>query len=479
MESWVLVGVLAVALSGAACGEGDMQESLLCGSGIQRTMSLLHASTPDQRSPVNMLIYGQSITGQGYVEKALDPELRKLYPNADIRIQNRSIGGYSAPTLVRTAVHDLYPPYPDLVIFHVYDGAYTGELERIIGNIRRYTTSEIMLLTHHVTGPNRDMNDDEASKPIRALASKYGCELVDIRAGFKAYLAANNLKPEDLLGDVVHLNARGGALYGQLVLAHFRFNPLVPDPWANIVRTYEARRPLEEAVDEIRFDGKPWRVENGGTVGESSDGTLVLKFTGNRVDVISHNVDKPGSARVLIDGRPPSSFPTTWASTRPTPLEQCWFPAVNRVTLGGVPRAEDWTLTVTFRKDDGTAFDFALTGSVTGPDGKGESGKDFVSNSGRIRVSAGDFSFTSIAAVSKKPLPKQVEIKWSVYQMATDVLKPNLSAERGAVNRTVLAQMLPPGQHELRIIPNGDGPVPVKEIIVHRPPMMPDSGSIR
>lgn len=31
--------------------------------------------------------------------------------------------------------------------------------------------------------------------------------------------------------------------------------------------------------------------------------------------------------------------------------------------------------------------------------------------------------------------------------------------------------MLPPGQHELRIIPNGDGRVPMKEIIVHYPPM--------
>jgi hypothetical protein len=174
METWVLVAVLAGAMAGAACGETDTQESLTWGAHIQRTMSLLHASSPEQRNPVNILIYGQSITGQGYVEKALDPELRKLYPHADIRIQNRSIGGYSAPSLVRTAVHDLYPPYADLVVFHVYGGAETGELERIISNIRRYTTSEIMLLTHHVTGPDRDKNDDEASKPIRALASKYG-----------------------------------------------------------------------------------------------------------------------------------------------------------------------------------------------------------------------------------------------------------------------------------------------------------------
>jgi hypothetical protein len=249
------------------------------------------------------------------------------------------------------------------------------------------------------------------------------------------------------------------------VLEHFRPNNLAPNPWGYAVRTYEARRPLEEAQDEIRFEGKPWRVENGGTVGDSPDGSLVLRFTGNRVDVTSQSVGKPGTARVLIDSKTPSSFASTWAATRPTPLEQCWFPAVNRVALGSKPVAEDWTMTVTFRKDDGTAFDFELTGSVTGPDGKGGSGKDFVSNSGRIRISADDYSFARIVSVSKKPVPKTVEVKWSVYQMGTDVFS-------GAANRTTLAQMLPPGPHELRIIPNGDGPVPVKDIIVHRPPMM-------
>lgn len=110
------------------------------GSRIQRTMTLLHTSNKKHHNLVKILFYGQSIIASPWSGAVME-QLRSRFPEADLTMENRAIGGYTAPTLQRPAVHDLYPFYPDLVVFHVYGGAYTGELEGIISNIRRYTTS--------------------------------------------------------------------------------------------------------------------------------------------------------------------------------------------------------------------------------------------------------------------------------------------------------------------------------------------------
>ncbi len=118
------------------------------GSRIQRTMSLLETSNSENQNKVRILFYGQSIVAHLNSESIIR-KLRKRYPDAIIEYENRAIGGFTAPSLVRTAVHDLYPYYPDLLIFHVYRGVENGELERIIYNTRKYTTSEILLFNHH------------------------------------------------------------------------------------------------------------------------------------------------------------------------------------------------------------------------------------------------------------------------------------------------------------------------------------------
>ena len=100
------------------------------GSRIQRTMTLLSTSSEKSRNPVKILFYGQSITARSWW-KDVKADLEKRFPHAPLIIENRSIGGHTAPALVRNAVHDLYWFYPDLVVFHVYGGERTGELEQI------------------------------------------------------------------------------------------------------------------------------------------------------------------------------------------------------------------------------------------------------------------------------------------------------------------------------------------------------------
>ncbi|MCH9653671.1 MAG: hypothetical protein K0U86_18020 [Planctomycetes bacterium] len=88
------------------------------GARIQRTMTLLATSTPEKRNRVRILFYGQSVTRNPWWKVVAD-DLRKRFPHADLEIENRAIGGYGGPVLINTAEFDLYPFYPDLVIFHV------------------------------------------------------------------------------------------------------------------------------------------------------------------------------------------------------------------------------------------------------------------------------------------------------------------------------------------------------------------------
>ncbi len=447
------------------------------GSRIQRTMTLLATSNESHRNTVRILCYGQSIVAQGYVFRAIEIELKQRYPFANIIVENRAIGGYIAPLLVRTAVQDLYPFYPDLVVFHVYDGHDTGELERIVSNIRRYTTAEILMWTHHfdsygTDGTERDNIRDQASNFRRYLAQKYNCELVELREEWRNYLKINNIPRADLLRDNIHLNDKGGALQSQFVMRHFRYNTRFPSCWMNMVRTYEARRPLEERTDEITFTGKPWRRVGKGVVGERSNSALRLHFHGNRVDVIAFPVgDKPGSAKILIDGKSPSSFKDAYAVTRTNKNPISGRPLLNRVNIGKKPVAEDLVLNVSNISPDGKTFRFTLVGSISGPDGEGTHEEIFTSKSGSISFDPAEFTFAAAVGQTKKPFPGEVIVTFQTRLMGMDVWAPLPKKEEGYIDSYTLIQGIENKEHTLEIIPIGDGPVPVYEIVVYKPPL--------
>lgn len=149
-----VIVLLTLVLTGAAMSQDDFippplpQNLDQLGKNIQRTMTLLATSTPEHRNRVRILFYGQSVTA-GPWSYALADDIRKAYPNADLVIENRAIGGYGAESLIKTADYDLYPFYPDLLIHHCWGGVTTGEQEEIIRRVRQRTTSEILLWTTH------------------------------------------------------------------------------------------------------------------------------------------------------------------------------------------------------------------------------------------------------------------------------------------------------------------------------------------
>jgi hypothetical protein len=452
------------------------------GSRIQRTMSLLNTSNKENQNKIKILFYGQSIVA-GLNSESIINKLRKQYPDAIIEYENRAIGGFTAPSLVRTAVHDLYPFYPDLLIFHVYRGVENGELERIIYNTRKYTTSEILLFNHHYawvqdsTGlVNRTYDDDIESDYWRLLAQKYGCELVDVRNEWKEYIAKHpSIEINNLMGDEVksnvHPNKKGHKLLELLLLRHLKFTPIAYDKdnrgWFNEVRTYDMRRSHEEKKDEVEIFGNYTNTETGIILDSAS---LNMEFDGNRIELVlpDETYGEYSYLDILIDGEKPSKNPELYYVTRPSVVfGEKTRPALKRVSLGNNPVLEKWKLTIT-KIDRNTKYcEFKLVGEKTGYDGKGNNFQRFISNSGKIIIEPTDFFIFDSEKITNKQTPVGFEINWEV--------KPNFYDRITFNNKTksyVVAQGLENENHNLTLIQDStkDG-FPIKSIIVYRPPM--------
>jgi len=412
------------------------------GVGIQRTMTLLATSTPQNRHCVRLLFYGQSITASPWWQ-AVVADLKARFPNADLEVENRAIGGFEAPALIRTAEHDLYPFYPDLLLFHVYGGDKTGELERILASVRQRTTAEILIRTAHVSrDPNAHL--EQAAK-IRELAATYGCELVDVRTSWEQYLTDNRLQPANLLFDNVHLNAQGLYVMAELVMRHLRYDARFPkESWAGLVSDVT--------------------VADSGPARRLADGTIELRFDGNRVDVVPDPTARPpfGSASVVVDERPPSAFPEAYAVTRPS-TALGWWPAIMQVGHEKPLVTESWVLRIVEMDDEASDFRFEVAGSVTGPDGSGSCKTRFVSDSGRVAIEPEDW-------MVKKPVPVGFEIKWTVVPLHADTYRPPEMPDPAREYPTTLVQGIANGPHVLRLTPVGDGPLPIAGFRVYRPP---------
>jgi hypothetical protein len=432
------------------------------GSNVQRTMRLLATSTPEHRNTVRVLFYGQSITEQKWAKRVED-DLRQRFPYANLIIENRALGGFASQMLVKTAETDLYPFQPDLLIFHVY-GAH-DKYEDIIRRTRERTTAEILMQNDHVTKPEAFTEETDPAKLPPAgthwdafmnhhwlplLAKKYGAELCDQRALWKAYLTEHNLEPKALLKDGVHLNAHGEWFMAECVKAYLRYDPkLGPSPAENWVQTYEVGK-------EVHWAG----------------GKLQLRFEGSRVEVVSKSgVAAPAAVR--IDGRKPSDFLELYGFTRAvTKPEGKWpvkWPVIAPIVSEQPLQIEDWTLAV--KREDAAnekLFRFTLTGSKTGPDGAGRSDARFVSRSGRVVIETNDWNVPyALSLGGIKPVPDAFEVKWKVAPRFVDAFVSPGVTNAATETLVILANGLPNGKHTLEI--SGSNGTPIAAIRVYRP----------
>ncbi len=381
------------------------------GAALQRTMSLLESSAVEKKNTVRVLFYGQSITEQSWWQE-VKADLVNRYPLAKLEIENRAIGGHSSQLLCQTAEADLYPFYPDLVIFHVY-GAH-DRYEDIIRRIRERTTAEVLIQTDHMAVKDvmDEITDPAKLAPAQwnpwmnysflpATAKKYRCELLPQRDLWKQYLLENKLEPRALLKDDVHLNDHGCFLM------------------AEIVKTALAALPAggaaeKEMVHDINLTAASWK-----------DGKLNMEFEGNRVDGVFGGertaVDCATDAVLKIDGKDPRDIRQLYTFTRTSSYSGTNWPCLLRVQRGPAQlQEEEWTVTLATASDDYKTFMFSLTGSKTGPDGIGSAQKKFVSKSGRIVIEPGDWNLQSSRKVFARRLDDGFRITWkSIPQWET------------------------------------------------------------
>ena len=428
------------------------------GSRIQRTMKLLATSTPKSRHRVKILFYGQSIIAQDWW-KSIVAELQRRYPEADIVAENPSIGGFTAEKLKDTCASDLYPSCADLVIFHDYGSK--EDFNTIYGELKKRTTAEMLTLTHHQAGePGWDGGQGKESQSIKELADTYGYEVADVRKSWRNHLAKNKLPAKDFLKDVIHLNKAGEDLMVRLVLPHLVYLPDQKPTW-------------NEQYQIFTPDGNRWSpaAEEYPAGGTTLKGALKVVFEGTRVDLLAMQTKdtKLGTARLLIDGKPPSAYPETYTFKRFGSFHH-WWPVLRKIEIGGKPPlAEDWTLTITKIGPEGSSFSYDLKGSVTGADGQGTSDAAFTSTSGRVRIDPQWFTVAELCKMTKKVPDPGFAIKTKLTMVGTDTWAPKAGLEVGAADGVVVVQGLANRPHTLEILPNGDGPLPLRAIVARKP----------
>jgi hypothetical protein len=434
------------------------------GTHLSRTMSLLESSGPDRRTPVSILFYGQSITAQGYADRAIMKWIKERYPHAGVSFQNPAIGGYPAPALRLSAWQDMYNRNPDLVVFHVYGGE-GGELEEIFRGMRKHLTADILVWTHHVdeTADEANGKREETSKLMETLAAKYGCEVADARTLWKETMQREGSTPKDYIKDSIHLNDRGGELLGQAVVARFQKSASPSEAWKSRIRTV----PLDRPQPGISYEEGGWKVERGGLV-SCGDKPLRIAFTGNRVDLIGL-AGTGGRARILLDGKTPSSLRDTLAAGRSTKTPGAWWPAVMKVTLGDSVVPQTFSMKFHDVAPDGSAYAFDVTGSVTGEEGSGEKGKPFTARSGAFSLRPDHLDISRVKRVVNKDLPAEFTVEWPVFSMSRDEWSSPAELAEGDVPQDTVIRCWTDGPHVLEILPLGDGPVGIREVMIFSP----------
>ncbi|MEO6033789.1 MAG: SGNH/GDSL hydrolase family protein, partial [Verrucomicrobiota bacterium] len=364
----------------------------------------------------------------------------------------------SAQLLVKTAEADLYPFFPDLLVFYVY-GSHI-EYENIIRRVRERTTAEIVLQTDHVT---KDADLTEETNPAKLTpenwdafmnhlflpqtAQKYGALLLDQRTAWKHYLKDNGLPAKALLKDGVHLNDQGNFVMAEIVKAWLRVNPTGDDrAWTNLVRTFAVGRDLKWDGDNLKFE-----------------------FEGNRIDAIAPpDVGETTPLEVWIDGARPSAIPALRHFNRVSAFPNSNWPMLLRVQAEAPLEIEDWTLTLTELSNDLKTVKFTLKGSKTGADGEGVSTNRFVSRSRRIVLEPDDWNLGYCRQVFNRTLSQGTQIKWQVLPNFYDEFRPTRAKDPTFENTITLAQGLGNGKHQLEL--RGKNASSLAALRVYRPP---------
>jgi hypothetical protein len=397
------------------------------GTKIPRTMALLENSTSYMPQTIKIQFYGQSIVGELDENFVID-KLKEKYPTVKFNIIKNAIGGFNATSLARVANHDLYHEYADLIIFHVYGGDKSGDLEEIFMNIKTKTTAEAIVFNHHIAYAGEDekaqytrtVSDFYGSKSIELLAAKYNFEFVDVRKTWEDFIAINpDITIKSLLKDGIHPNQLGNELLAYCILQHFKYNPYLQFVRPNIADIHFKHSKYEQSPFGLDFKGN-YDIRQNLKLYEGSE--LSFQFTGNRVDLFPSQDTKAAQIKIIVNGLKPSQIQTLYYITRPSSNYNMWWPAVKRVSLSKlkVPTIQKYTLQIFNIDRAAQTFSFKLFGDKTGFEGEGNNREDFVSKSQLISIDKDDFTVFQSEGVSKNETPENFKVTFEIKSLAND-----------------------------------------------------------
>lgn len=437
--------------------EEDIRE-ITSPQNIQRTMNLLATSTPEKQNTVNILVYGQSLSAQDWWLDVRD-YLKEEFPHANLNMQNKSIGGFSAQILIRTVERDILDYYPDLVIFHVFGSDI--KYEEVLQKMRSLTSTEVLIWNDPQNKvPKHEWNTEMSYKKVPAFAAKYHCAFIDLRTPIQQLVEKNNLVyADEFTKDGTHFNEKGCSLIAHQIIPHLVYNEGYPaDPY-NLSTTYEVGKDVH------------WK-----------NGELVLPFEGNRVDVITAAITNPENrCEIFIDGEKPSEFQTAYNHTRPNDTGAggwIWSVAAPVRIRHKKPWVnETFTLTFDSINYETRFFTFHVEGSECGYDGSGDNREDFLSHSGRVFIEAGevheedpgDWHVFRNYEVRNFKIEKGYQTTWKTYFMGTDEFIPLKQTNPAMENSTTLFKGIPNGKHKLKLVLSGRQIPEIEKIRVYSP----------
>jgi hypothetical protein len=440
---------------------------------VSRTLEIIRTSTPSDHKILKVLFYGQSITRSGW-DKAVIEHWHQKYPNTVFVVQNRALGGFPSQLLVRTTEQDIADFYPDLIIFHVYGDHHA--YERIIRLFRSQTAADIIVQTDHgevVPDPpcaeglrltlhsqqgctgllwvkQRNWHDEMSYHKIPSLAKKYGLAMEPQRAWWRDYLLRTHADARSLLVDDIHPNEQGKELIAAFFNQYFD----------GLVEKWNRRAPHRDNVISLPADAP-----------QDLNGQEAVAFEGSRLEWLSSK-PLPTWPAITVDGTPTKDIDGCYQVTRASSLGTVpdW-PALRRITLRHDRVPEEWTATLTTISPDQKSFEFSVSASSTGDEGKGDSSHDFVSKSGRLSIEAQDWMIERAFDEKHIPLHAPFEVHWSVSDVCGGQPEVIDRGDGTTQYRYILGTGLSNRQHIVTLSAPLEGLAGVTEFREYKPPL--------
>ena len=437
------------------------------GAFMALTVAKLKHGIEPQR-PLLIWAIGSSFTNALGNGQALIGMIRASYPDAPEIIYRKMAGcSTSYHFLQGWARHLVIPDQPDVVL--IYNYGKTEDLEKVIVDLRKHTTADIIVPTLHWCKPHAKVwpdpdarNSHQDPVPLREMCRKHGVEFVESRRELTEYMLANGLVPEDLLSDSVHQNPYAAKMINMNIARHFH------EPAKRAYAPASRERRLAAGSSEVVATPKArWAVEQqdeDSVLRAVEKGSVLdVRFSGTRIDLIGFGSPDAGSVDVWIDNLPAEqadvfacSYVKPDAKNVPHPPMPPRDRCPHAVTLGSGLVPQDWALTMT--SDQG---DFELVGSVTGSDGKGNAHKPFTSVSGQITIEP---------SLWRVPDTNRTADRFTFSVSRCAVSRVELGKRSGKF-RLTLVRNLPNRPHTLRLVTRDDGPVCVTAFDVFEPPL--------